>query len=208
MDFIRATTRIRAKLANPMRSIHPNPGEGIASKASFGPRPISAENLHGILRIAGHDRKSQPIYGEGKRRIHGTYRTPIRNPVVSPPCYQDGGGSAPRLSLPALGADRLCLSMMKRVALFSASFLCRSSELLPHDGKSFLTDFSRNNLDRLGLPVHHHAHQDPPRTYLETVRAFLCRASLDELAFLFRDLELQGFGFGIVYFHVNHFVLS
>jgi hypothetical protein len=31
---------------------------------------------------------------------------------VAPPCYQDGGHSAPPRSLPACGADRLCLLMV------------------------------------------------------------------------------------------------
>ena len=146
MDFVRATRRIRAEFSRSMYSIRLDPGQGIASESSFGPAPVSTEDFHSLLGIAGQDRKRQPINRESECRLHGTYRTPVKNPVVRapvlPPCYQDGGCSGPRPSLSALGADRHRLLIVRRRALFSASFLCRSCELLPHHGKRLLTDFT------------------------------------------------------------------
>ena len=96
---------ICAEFADPVHSIYFDPGEGIASKSSFGSAPGSTEHFHGFLRIAGQDRKGQPINRESKCGIHVSYRTPVRNPVVRapalPPCYQDGGCSGPRRRLSA-----------------------------------------------------------------------------------------------------------
>lgn len=85
MDFVRATRRIRAEFSRSMYSIRLDPGQGIASESSFGPAPVSTEDFHSLLGIAGQDRKRQPINRESECRLHGTYRTPVKNPVVRAP---------------------------------------------------------------------------------------------------------------------------
>ena len=85
MDLIGPTRRIRAEFADPLCSIGLDPGQRIASEATFGPAPVSAKHFHSFLGIAGQDGKSQPINRESECRLHETYRTPVRNPVVRAP---------------------------------------------------------------------------------------------------------------------------
>ena len=85
MDFIRATRGIRAQFADPAQTVGSHPGQGIASEAAFGLTPVPAKHLHGLLGIAGQDRKGEPINREGEARIHGIYRTPVRSAVGSAP---------------------------------------------------------------------------------------------------------------------------
>lgn len=118
--------------------------------------------------------------------------------MVRAPCYQDGGPSALRPSLTACGEDLLCLVMVRRIALFSASILHGSGQLLSHHGKGLLAHFFGHNLNRLSLAIHDHAHQHSSTHVLGDGRPFLCGALLNEVTFLLRNLELERFGFGVV----------
>jgi hypothetical protein len=61
MDFIRTTRGIGAQFADPAQTVCSHPGQGIASEAAFSLTPVPTQDTHGLLRIAGQDRKRQPI---------------------------------------------------------------------------------------------------------------------------------------------------
>jgi hypothetical protein len=131
------------------------------------------------------------------------YRTPVQSAVGSAPVLPRRGPfrSAPQPAGmrrgPALPPDGETDSTVLSVLPVSVD------KLLSDDAKGFFSDLSRHNLDRLGLAIHHHAHEDRPAHILGHGRPFVCvwRTSifLNEFAFLFGDFELKRFKSGFCF---------